>query len=57
VVEDTYKKNPEAWQFARDALRKVRELAVELGLVTGPSKRLWKAFGIWDEPRRAATVR
>jgi len=53
VVEDTYKKNPEAWQFARDALRKVRELAVELGLVSGPSKRLWKAFGIWDDPRRA----
>jgi hypothetical protein len=34
----------------RESLRKVRNLLTELGLVTTPAKRLWKAFGIWDEP-------
>lgn len=54
VLRQAYYRNPESMQFARDALRKVRELAVELGIVTPPAKFLWKRFGIWDEPRRAA---
>ena len=38
-----------------DSLRKVRQLLVELRLVTGPSKLLWRAFGIWD-PRPGANA-
>jgi hypothetical protein len=34
----------------RESLRKVRSLLVDLGLVTPVSKRLWRAFDIWDEP-------
>ncbi len=36
-------------QAVRDSLRKVRNLLVELNLVSPTSKRLWKRFGIWDE--------
>ncbi|HUC36943.1 MAG TPA: diiron oxygenase [Acidimicrobiales bacterium] len=54
VLAEAYGHNPESKQFVKDTLRKVRELAVELGIVTGPSKAIWKGFGIWDDPRRAA---
>ena len=54
LLEDAYRHNPESQQFVKDALRKVRELAVDLGIVTPVSKLVWKAFGIWDEPRRPA---
>ncbi|MDQ1477481.1 MAG: hypothetical protein QOE62_2710, partial [Actinomycetota bacterium] len=37
------------------SLRKVRSLLVELGLVTPFSRRLWKAFGIWEESTPDAT--
>jgi hypothetical protein len=37
-------------QEVRDALRKVRNLLVELELVTPVSQRLWRRLGIWDEP-------
>jgi hypothetical protein len=36
-------------QEARDALRKLRRLLVELDLVTPTSKWLWRRFDIWDE--------
>lgn len=52
VVRAAYGNNPEARQTVRDSLRKVRQLCVELGLVTPASKRIWTAFGIWDEPSR-----
>ncbi|MGH9214132.1 MAG: AurF N-oxygenase family protein [Acidimicrobiales bacterium] len=41
----------EARQFVRDSVAKVRRLCVELGLVGTVSRRLWKAVGLWDEPR------
>jgi hypothetical protein len=36
-------------QEARDAVRKVRKLLVELGLVTRASRPIWKRFDIWDD--------
>lgn len=41
--------SPEAKAEVRRSLRKVRQLCVELGLVTRVSRPIWKAFGIWDE--------
>ena len=52
VVRQAYVDNPESRQFVKDSLRKVRELAVDIGIVTPASKLVWKHFGIWDEPRR-----
>ncbi|MHB8329296.1 MAG: AurF N-oxygenase family protein [Acidimicrobiales bacterium] len=54
VVRAAYRQDPSSRQFVKDSLRKVRELAVELGIVTPLSRRLWKAFGIWDDPRSAS---
>jgi hypothetical protein len=53
VIKEAFDDNPEARQFVRDSIRKVRNLCVELGIVTPASKLLWKAFGIWDEPAPA----
>jgi hypothetical protein len=53
VIKEAFDDNPEARQFVRDSIRKVRNLCVELGIVTPTSKLLWKAFGIWDEPALA----
>jgi len=50
VIKEAFDENPEARQFVRDSIRKVRNLCVELGIITPISKQLWKAFGIWDEP-------
>ena len=47
-VLDAAYSSPEARQSVWDSLRKVRQLLTELRLVTPASKRLWKAFGIWD---------
>ena len=52
VVRTAYV-NPRSGQYVRDSLRKVRELVVELGLVTPVSKLVWKGFHIWDETARA----
>jgi hypothetical protein len=49
VVRAAYRDNPVHRQSSKDAVRKVRRLAREIGLVDPVSKRLWKAFGIWDE--------
>ena len=48
VLREAFKRDPDARQFVLDSLRKVRMLAVELGIITPVSKLLWKAFGIWD---------
>jgi hypothetical protein len=53
VLKEAYKDNPEAKQYVRDSLRKVRNLCVDLGIVTPVAKLLWKAFDIWDEPAPA----
>ena len=53
VIKEAYDDNPDARQHVRDSLRKVRNLCVELGIITPVSKLLWKGFGIWEEPAAA----
>lgn len=50
VLHQVYGKGTPTRQEVRDSLRKVRNLLVELGLVTRGSKRIWTAADIWDEP-------
>jgi hypothetical protein len=50
VVQEAYQ-STEAQDEIRASVAKVRDLMAELGLITRVNKRLWKAFGIWDEPR------
>jgi P-aminobenzoate N-oxygenase AurF len=47
VIREAYSQNPASRQYVVDSLRKVRELCVELKIVTPLSKQLWRAFGIW----------
>jgi hypothetical protein len=49
VVREAFRDDPANRQFVRDSLRKVRSLVVELDLATPPARRLWRAFGLWDE--------
>jgi hypothetical protein len=50
VLAEAYGPGSPARDATRESLRKVRSLLGELGLVTPTTKRLWKAFGIWEEP-------
>jgi para-aminobenzoate N-oxygenase AurF len=52
VLKEAYG-SPEARAEARRSLRKVRQLCVELGLVTRISKPIWKLFGIWEDAAAA----
>ena len=54
VLVEAYGPASGAREATRESLRKVRTLLTDLGLVTPVSKRLWKAFGIWEEPARGA---
>ena len=47
VVEAAYKRNPRHREGMLEATAKLRQLCVELGLVTRWSIRLWKLMGIW----------
>ncbi|MBI2703874.1 MAG: diiron oxygenase [Actinobacteria bacterium] len=49
VLRDAYRDNPQAMERTRDAVRKVRRLCRELGLITFASKRVWKRFGIYAD--------
>ena len=49
VIREAYGPGTPSRQQVRDSLRKVRSLLVDLGLVTPVSKRLWRAFDIWDD--------
>jgi len=49
VVREAYTDNPGHRTETVVALRKVRRLARDLGLVTPVSKRLWKRLGIWSD--------
>jgi hypothetical protein len=49
VIDAAYGPGSIAREQTQASLRKVRSLLVELGLVTPFSRRLWKAFGIWEE--------
>jgi hypothetical protein len=48
VVRAAYTDNPAHRAETIEALRKVRNLCRELGLVTRRSERLWRALGIWE---------
>ena len=48
VLAVAYQKDGPAGDAVRQSLRKVRDLLVELELVTPTSKRLWKRLGIWE---------
>jgi P-aminobenzoate N-oxygenase AurF len=50
VVKEAYRENPAGREAVVGSLTKVRDLAAELGLITAPSRLLWKAMGIWAEP-------
>jgi hypothetical protein len=49
VLREAYGPGSQGRQDAKDSLRKVRTLLVELDLVTPPAKRLWRRLGIWAE--------
>jgi hypothetical protein len=49
VLRQAYGPGSQNRQDAKDSLRKVRKLLVELGLVTPAAKRLWQRLGIWDD--------
>src|ERR1051326_1671608 len=51
VVAEAYTRNPRHRAETVEALRKVRELCVELGIAL---PWLWKRLGIWEAPRLAA---
>lgn len=55
VIVQAYRRNRLHRERIHDALSKVRELCIELDLVTPRSKQLWKRLGIW--PRRPANER
>jgi hypothetical protein len=49
VVRAAYRDNPAHREQTTVAVRKVRRLAREIGIVGPASSRLWKAFGIWAD--------
>jgi hypothetical protein len=50
VLREAYGKDAPSRDEVRASLRKVRNLLVDVGLVTPVSKRLWRALGIWEAP-------
>ena len=48
VIREAYTNNPEHRRKTLEALHKVRELLVEIGVVTPSSRRLWRWLGIWN---------
>lgn len=49
ALRQAYTDNPEFQRSAAEALRKVRRLAGELGLLTPAAIRIWKARNIWSD--------
>ncbi|MFB4317842.1 diiron oxygenase [Actinomadura sp. 21ATH] len=54
VVREAYKDGAHMDEVS-DSVGKVRDLMFELGLITPVNRRLWKALGIWDEPKQRRT--
>ena len=52
VLAEAYGPASPSRDEVRASLRKVRNLLIELGLVTPVSKKMWQAFGIWEETGR-----
>jgi hypothetical protein len=48
VIREAYTRNPVHRTQLRAALCKVRELCIELGLLTSVSRRLWQVLGLWE---------
>ncbi|MDL4775189.1 AurF N-oxygenase family protein [Actinomadura xylanilytica] len=55
VVRDAYKNDAAQAEIA-NSVGKIRDLMAELDVVNPVNKRVWKAFGIWDEPKRRRAV-
>lgn len=53
VIREAYTRNPTHRAKTLEALHKVRDLLVEIGVVTPRSARLWKWLGIWQAPAPA----
>ena len=53
TLAEAYRKDGPAGDAVRESLRKVRDLLVDLELVTPTSKRLWKRLGIWESAGEA----
>jgi hypothetical protein len=51
VVSEVYLRNTAAKNEIRESVGKTRELCAELGLVNALSRRIWRAMGIWADPR------
>jgi len=51
VLAEAYGPGSPSRDEVRASLRKVRTLLTDLELVTPVSKRMWRSFGIWEEPR------
>jgi hypothetical protein len=49
VLREAYR-SPRARAERAAALRKPRELCVELGIAAPPFDRLWRRMGIWEGP-------
>jgi hypothetical protein len=49
TIAEAYGPGSIAREQTQASLRKVRDLLVEVGLVTPFSRRLWRAFGIWEQ--------
>jgi hypothetical protein len=49
VVRAAYK-NPASQAEISNSVGKIRDLMAELGVINPVNRRVWKAFGIWDEP-------
>jgi hypothetical protein len=58
VIREAY--GDDSWRAElKNCVAKVRELAAELGMIDGVSRRVWQAVGLWDEPKavRVRTAR
>jgi hypothetical protein len=49
VIREAYTDNPGHAERTREALRKVRRLSDEIGIVNPVTRRIWKALGIWAD--------
>lgn len=49
VVRAAYR-NPASQAEISNSVGKIRDLMAELGVIGPVNRRVWKAFGIWDEP-------
>ncbi|HZR79675.1 MAG TPA: diiron oxygenase [Candidatus Binatia bacterium] len=56
VLREAYDRNPVHRQRTAEAVAKVRELCRELGIITPPTERLWKAFHLLPEGAIAAAA-